>query len=407
VPQPLLKDGDRAEAMGVAVMPTLESHIVVEDTSEGRRLVANPYFHQVDTAGHQLPYIPEIHEEYVPEKEVRALRIMNGEVVWKQQGIFLEDFPLLKENESRGDYTVALAPTFGENVFYSFNRTHKDPVLREVFNDIRFLRAMSVAMNREELNEIVYLGQGTPSQAVPAEPKTVEFVTDEHLNSFIEYNPTLAGNLLAEMGLRDNDGDGVRELPDGRPFVVRIVYSNQGAPVQLQELMRDYWSAVGVRVDLREVTSDEYRAAANNNDLDVTVWKNDGIAGPTISQDTTVLRPPFGDVFNPGTGFEWANWLESDGAQGTEPPQWVKDMVALADEFVTVPLNSERSNEIGAEITSLFVDNLVKIGTVGDIVAPYVHRNDLTNVQPLTAKTYDFYWVYPYRPQQWFLSSVE
>ena len=171
VPSPLLKDAEIATKFGRAVVPTLESHIVVEENSEGRKLVANPYFHMVDTAGNQLPYIPEIHESYVGDKEVQNLKIMNGEVVWKQQAVFLEDFPLLKENEAKGNYTVSYAPTFGENVFFSFNRTHKDPVLAKLFNDIRFNRAMSIAMNRDEINEIVYLGQGKPMQGVPAEPK--------------------------------------------------------------------------------------------------------------------------------------------------------------------------------------------------------------------------------------------
>ena len=60
IPTPLLRDATKLDAIGRAVVPTLESHIVVEDNSEGRRLVANPYFHMVDTAGNQLPYINEI-----------------------------------------------------------------------------------------------------------------------------------------------------------------------------------------------------------------------------------------------------------------------------------------------------------------------------------------------------------
>ena len=405
VPSPLLKDADKAEAIGRAVVPTLESHIVVAENSEGRRMVANPYFHQVDTAGNQLPYIPEIVETYIGDKEVQNLKIMNGEVVWKQQAVFLEDFPLLKENEGKGGYTVSFAPTFGENVFYSFNRTHKDPVLREIFNDIRFNRAMSLAMNRDEINEIVYLGQGKPMQGVPAEVKTVSFVTDDHLNKDIAYDPEAARALLAEMGLSDSNGDGTLERPDGKPLVVRLVYSSQGSPVKLQELVRDYWSAVGVRTDLKEVTSDEYRAAGNNNDLDLTVWKYDGNAGPTISQDITVFVPPFGDFFNPGTGFEWASWKKTDGAEGTEPPEDIKKLWDLGERFIQVEFGSDESNAIGKEITDIHVDNMLKIGTVGDIVAPFMYRNDLNNVKPITAKTYDFYWVYPYRPQQWYLSN--
>ncbi|WP_170755113.1 ABC transporter substrate-binding protein [Ruegeria lacuscaerulensis] len=405
VPSPLLKDADKAAKIGRAVVPTLESYIVVEETAEGRKLVANPYFHQVDTAGNQLPYINEIVETYVGDKEVQNLKIMNGDVVWKQQAVFLEDFPLLKENEANGGYTINFAPTFGENVFYSFNRTHQDPVLRDIFSDVRFNRAMSLAMNRDEINEIVYLGQGTPMQGVPAEPKTVSFVSDEVLNRDIGYDPEAAKALLAEMGLTDADGDGTVERPDGKPLVVRLVYSSQGAPVKMQELVRDYWSAVGVRVDLKEVTSDEYRASGNNNDLDLTVWKYDGNAGPTISQDVTVFVPPFGDFFNPGTGFGWAAWKTSGGSEGIEPPVDIQKLWDLSEKFIQVEMGTDESNQLGEEIVKIHTDNMLKIGTVGDIVAPFLYRNDLKNVKPIKSKTYDFYWTYPYRPSQWWLEQ--
>ncbi|QIE43423.1 ABC transporter substrate-binding protein (plasmid) [Rhodobacteraceae bacterium SC52] len=405
VPSPLLKDADKAAAIGRAVVPTLESYIVVDETSEGRKLVANPYFHMVDTAGNQLPYISEIVETYVGDKEVQNLKVMNGEVVWKQQAVFLEDFPLLKENEAKGNYTIQFAPTLGENVFFSFNRTHKDEVLREIFNDIRFNRAMSLAMNRDEINEIVYLGQGTPMQGVPAEPKTVSFIDDETLTKDIAYDVDGAKALLAEMGLTDADGDGTLERPDGKPLVIRLVYSSQGVPVKMMELIRDYWSAVGVRIDVKEVTSDEYRASGNNNDLDLTTWKYDGNAGPTISQDVTVFVPPFGDFFNPGTGFEWASWKKTDGAEGIEPPADILKLWDLSEQFLQVQFGSEESDAIGAEIVKIHTDNMLKIGTVGDIVAPFLYRNDLQNVKPITSKTYDFYWTYPYRPQQWWLAQ--
>ncbi|MCT4555182.1 MAG: ABC transporter substrate-binding protein [Pelagimonas sp.] len=405
VPSPLLKDADKAAKIGRAVVPTLESHIVVEESAEGRKLVANPYFHQVDTAGNQLPYINEIVETYVSDKEVQNLKIMNGEVVWKQQAVFLEDFPLLKENEAKGGYNISFAPTFGENVFFSFNRTHQDDILRDIFGDLRFNRAMSLAMNRDEINEIVYLGQGTPMQGVPAEPKTVAFVSDDVLNRDIGYDLEGAKALLADMGLKDADNDGIVERPDGKPLVVRMVYSSQGVPVKMMELVRDYWTAAGVRVDLKEVTSDEYRAAGNNNDLDVTTWKYDGNAGPTISQDVTVFIPPFGDFFNPGTGFGWAAWKTSGGAEGIEPPADIKKLWDLGEQFIQVEMGTEESNKLGAEIVQIHTDNMLKIGTVGDIVAPFLYRSDLQNVKPIKAKTYDFYWTYPYRPAQWWLEQ--
>lgn len=399
VPTPLLSGFDKQ------VVPTLESHIVVEDSATGRHHVANPYFHIVDTAGNQLPYINEIAEQYVKDKEVQNLKITNGEVIWKQQAVFIEDFPLLKENESKGGYEVYLAPALGENVFYAFNTTAKDDTLRELFNDLRFRQAMSLALNREEMNEIVFLGQGTPMQSMPVEPATVDFVTDELKNAYIDYAPEKSKKLLKEMGLSDKNGDGILDRPDGKPLVVRLVYSNQGAPVKLHELTRDYWGDVGVRVDLKEVSSDEYRASANNNDLDITTWKNDGVSGPTISQDFTAMVPPFGDYFNPGTGFDWAAWKTSDGKQGIEPPEDVKQLYKLAEKFIQVPLGSDQSSKLGLEIAKIHVDNLWKIGTVGQIVNPLMYSNKLGNHNKFVAKTYDFYWTYPHRPAQWFIKQ--
>ena len=399
VPSPMLKGTDRQ------VVPTLESHIVVEETATGRRMAANPYFHMVDTAGNQLPYINEINETYVADKEVQNLKITNGEVTYKQQAIFIEDFPLLKENEERGGYQVDLAPAIGENVFVAVNLTHKDEVLRGVFNNLKFREALSLAIDRDEINEVVYLDQGTPLQATPAAPGTVPFLTDEQTTYMIDYDVERAKALIAEAGLSDSDGDGVVERPDGKPLIIRMVYSSQGVPVKLTELVRDYWSAIGIRVDIKEVTSDEYRADANNNDLDMTLWKNDGISGPTISQDVTSMIPPFGDYFNPGNGFGWAAWTTSGGSEGIEPPEDVKKVYQLAERFIQLPTGSDESNKIGAEIVDIHVKNLWKIGTVGKPVGPVMHRNDLGNFKPYTAKTYDYYWAYPYRPNQWFLKQ--
>ncbi len=404
IPTPLLRDATKTDAIGRAVVPTLESHIVIEDNSQGRRLVANPYFHMVDTAGNQLPYINEIAETYVPEREVNMLRMLDGQVHWKQQAVFLDDFPVLMENAERSNISVALAPAPGSMTYYAFNRGHNDPVLREVFGDPRFSRAMSLAMDRDELNEIVFLGQGRPANALPVEPVTVGFVTDEQITRNTEYDSETANALLDEMGL-EMGSDGVRRLPDGRPFVLRLTYASQGGPVQMHELVRDYWAAVGVRVDLREVSSDEYRAAANANEADILTWKNDGVSAPAFSQDPRSAFPPFGDFFNPGPGIAWAEWKSTGGASGVEPPADVLRLWDLAERLTQIPLGSPESDEIGREIVEIHLDQMIRIGTVGDIPEPYMHHNSLKNVQPLTAKTYDYYWTYPYRPQQWFLAN--
>ncbi|MEM6943522.1 MAG: ABC transporter substrate-binding protein, partial [Pseudomonadota bacterium] len=92
-PSPMLRDPARVASLPAATQPTLESHIYTADTTEGRKLVANPYFHQVDTTGQQLPYISRQDELYKNDNEVRILALVNGEVDYKSQSVQLPSAP--------------------------------------------------------------------------------------------------------------------------------------------------------------------------------------------------------------------------------------------------------------------------------------------------------------------------
>ncbi|MEM9269437.1 MAG: ABC transporter substrate-binding protein, partial [Pseudomonadota bacterium] len=110
-PSPMLRDPAKAETLPYATQPTLESHIYVSDTTEGRKLVANPYFHMVDTTGQQLPYISRQDELYANDNEVRILKLVNAEADYKSQSLTLGAAPLLLENQEKGDYSIQLKPT--------------------------------------------------------------------------------------------------------------------------------------------------------------------------------------------------------------------------------------------------------------------------------------------------------
>ena len=179
-PSPLLSRPEIAGKLPQPVLPTLESHIYIADTTEGRHLVANPYFHQIDPTGQQLPYISEQDEVYKNDNEVRLLAIVNGDVDYKAQSLQLASAPALLDGQQGGNYTVDLRPEITLGVF-SFNVTHEDPAKRAVFNDVRFREAMSIAINRQELNEVGFFGQGTPQQYVGFSPKP-EFISDKWLN---------------------------------------------------------------------------------------------------------------------------------------------------------------------------------------------------------------------------------
>jgi peptide/nickel transport system substrate-binding protein len=398
-PSPLLKGAD------TRVMPTLESYVLVDETSAGRHFVANPYFYIVDTSGQQLPYIAEMDETYVPDEQARVLKIINGEVDYKTQSLSLPEYPLLKENEAGSSYTVQLAPTIGEGIYYAFNTTAKPEALRTVFNDVRFRKAMSVALDREEIRDLVYLGLGDPVQATTAAPGTVDFLTEENLTAYTQYDPAMAKALLDDMGLDDSDGDGIRELPNGEPLVIQMLYANAGGPVKIHELVQGYWQNVGVKITTREVTSDEYRTKGSANELLVTSWHDSQRAGVNVSQSYAMLAPPFGNPYQPGTGFEWVTWKNTGGAQGIEPPADVKRLWDLGEKFILAPLGSPESNAIGHEIADIFMNNVFKIGVIDGAGTPVIASKKMGNFKPFTVVSDDYYFALPFRPQQWFYAN--
>ena len=214
-PSPLLSNPDKVANMPKAVVPTLESHIYTKDTTEGRHLVANPYFHVVDTAGNQLPYVSEQDELYINENEVRLLKLVNAEVDYKSQSLQLPGAPMLMDGQEKGNYTIDLRPTIAMHCV-SVNVTSEDPEKRKVFGDLRFRQAMSVAINRDEINEVVFFGLGTPKQYVGFSP-VPDFVDEKWVSHYTQYDPELAASLLDEVGVVDQDGDGFRDLQRRSP----------------------------------------------------------------------------------------------------------------------------------------------------------------------------------------------
>ena len=400
-PSPLLSRPEIAGNLPQPVLPTLESHIYTADTTEGRHLVANPYFHQVDPTGQQLPYISEQDEVYKNDNEVRLLSIINGEVDYKAQSLQLASAPALLDGQQGGNYTVDLRPEITLGVF-GFNVTHEDEAKRAVFGDVRFREAMSVAINRNELNEVGFFGQGTPQQYIGFSPKP-EFVSDKWQTYKTEFDQAAANALLDQVGLKDTDGDGFRELPNGEKLVLNLNFSTQGIAGQTVELVSQYWADVGVQSVVKEVTPDEYRSAQSSNKLDVVMWRKSQPLAIVLGNNELWV-PPFENYFGVRNGMLWAEWVDSNGAKGVEPPAYVKDLIADVNAFQSADQSSAKFRELGERMVKAMVENMLFIGTV-NAPAPMIHHNNLKNFTSFQTHSYEYYRTYPYRATQWWLSE--
>ena len=400
-PSPLLSQPDKVANMPKAVVPTLESHIYTKDTTEGRHLVANPYFHVVDTAGNQLPYVNEQDELYINENEVRLLKLVNAEVDYKSQSLQLPGAPMLLDGQENGNYTIDLRPTIAMHSV-SVNVTSEDPEKRKVFGDLRFRQAMSVAINRDEINEVVFFGLGTPKQYVGFSP-VPDFVDEKWLSHYTQFDPDLAASLLDEVGVVDQDGDGFRDLLNGDPLVLNIQFATQGISGQVVEMVAQHWSDAGIKTTSKEVTPDEYRSAQSSNQLDVGAWHKGMPLAMVLGLNESFVAP-FGNYFDHRNGMLWGEYIETDGAQGVQPPDWVYTMIDDINTFQSAPVGSAESNEAGARLVENLTGQMLMIGLVQG-PSPIYHRNPLMNFADFKTHSYEYYRTYPYRAYQWFLDD--
>jgi peptide/nickel transport system substrate-binding protein len=400
-PSPMLRNPDLVGGLPKGTQPTLESHIYVSDTTEGRKLVANPYFFMVDTTGQQLPYISRQDELYANDNEVRILKLVNGEVDYKAQSLTLGAAPLLLDKAEKGDYSIQLKPTIAMPTF-SFNVTSENLEKRKVFGDVNFRRAMSIAINRDELNETSFFGQGVPKQYIGFSP-TPSFVDPALTQSYAQFDPDTAKKMLDDLGMADTDGDGFRELPNGDKIVLNMQFATQGIGSEVVQLVAQNWADVGVQTAVKEVTPDEYRSQQSSNQLDVGMWEK-GQPVAIVLGNNELWVPPFENYFGHRTGMLWAEWVDTKGASGVEPPQWVKDLMADTNAFQGAVPGSAEQATIGARMAKAMTDNLLFIGTVQ---APNViySRNALQNVAEFKTQSYEYYRTFPYLPEQWWLDE--
>ncbi len=389
-------------------LPVLSAWIYESTDSENNYTFArNPYYHVVDPEGNQLPYADYFLRMTAQNTEVMVAKIVSGEITHAGFGRNIAEFPLLAENADANGYIVNLHPDLRASEFgMVFNYTHKDPVLREIFNDIRFRRALSIAINRAEAQELIFLGQGKPRQ--PIFDPSASFYEEGIDENAIEYDVDGANALLDEMGL-ERGADGWRIRPDGAPLQIIFSAPFGSGPwrTELVELIKGYWAEVGVDLLLDPIDGTLFRERLQANDIDMSSWAIGG-SSEIFSRNNAPIRyrSPFHWPTTPLGGVRWYQWYESGGEQGDEPPAEVQRLYEAVDEWMKVPRGTETYDALGTEIMRLNAENLWVIGTVGLMPRPIVFNQKLRNVPGPDGIVSVEFWVWgPHQPEQWWFEE--
>ena len=345
-------------------------------------LERNPYYYGVDTAGNQLPYIDRISMTLAENLEVLNLRAVAGEYDYQSRHISLANLPVLLENAEANGYTVHLDPAqHGADGAFQFNQSYQaDEEIGKWLRTVDFRRALSLAVDRDKINEILFLGIGTPGSAVVAETSPFN-PGPEYRTLWSPSQPDLeqANAMLDAIGLTEKDAEGYRLRTDNGE---RLIIELPTIPAfiqftQLAELVKEDWAKVGIFANVveQERSLVEQRRAAN--ELQIFVWQNDGT-------DELFLYPFHALPINEtsGTGPGYGVWYSTNGADGVEPTD--ESVLKVFDLFSQGLKGSEEERvTIGQEIWKIITDEVWTMGTVGQsgaFMGVRVVNNNLGNI---------------------------
>ncbi len=327
-------------------------------------LERNPFYYGVDSQGNQLPYIDRISMTLAENLEVLNLRAIAGQYDLQERHTSLAKLPVFLENRSKGNYEVRLDPALhaGDAVIYPNHAYEADPEIAKWLRTRDFRRALSLGINREQLNETFWLGVGTPGSIAPAEG-TPYYPGADWRRKWSTHDPKEANQLLDKIGLSKKDAEGYRLRTDGkgRLRLEMLTRGGQFTPfTEIGEMIKEQWKKIGIQVDVKEVEQTLLYTRAANNEQQIVLKGGDGVEQFVLTPRNALPADPT-DCFE---GHPICRWYASGGKEGKAPQD--PDLLRALELFRSIPGKKEAERrKVGQEIFRILIDGQYNIGTVG------------------------------------------
>ena len=336
----------------------------------------NPYFWAVDTEGQQLPYLDGISLELVEELEVLNLRAIAGNYTVQGRHMQFSKLPVIRENEEAGNYFVNFWGSSTRNpaaVYINMDWNADPEIAAYTVESLEFRKALSLAIERSEINETYFLGVGTEASLCPANTPPY-FNSDRWDEEFGRFDPEEANTILDSIGLENKDSDGYRLLPSGERLVLRIdAVSGSFLPYpEMGETLAQMWQDIGIQLIVNPVERSLWIERTEANEPMMSLFET----GDWNPETDTRLIP--GVRYAP-VATTWGVTPNPDPAD-YDGPQWLKDQILKHWEAIQT-LDPEARRALYIEGMEMMCDNQPMLGMVVDVpVYTTLIKNNLRNV---------------------------
>ncbi|MBI5134117.1 MAG: ABC transporter substrate-binding protein [Candidatus Taylorbacteria bacterium] len=385
-------------------IPTLNAWVLQGIYGKDAPLVAarNPYYWKIDPTGNQLPYINRL--EYAIEDDSSKIidLVLAGKVDMQDRNVGSSMISVataraaIEDGATKGGYHLFKTVFATMNtMMISLNLNHKDPALREIFQNKDFRIGLSHALNRERIIDLIFAGYGIPYQGAPR-PES-PFYDEEMAKQYTEYDVAKANGYLDRAGLKERDSAGYRKRPDGK----RLTFTVDWGDAKALALIQEDWKAVGIDMKIGNTTDrTAFYSRKSNLDHDAAVWTGDG--GIDVMQEPRYYFP-FGSTNESNYALAWGYWFTSpDNPLAEEPPEIVKEQMSLYRE-IRRTADEAKQNELMARILDIAKDQFYAIGVSLPVDGFGIVRDGFKNVPEAMPAAFVYPNPAPTNPSQYFI----
>ena len=338
--------------------------------------VRNPYFHRVDANGRQLPYIDRVVVNISDGKLIPA-KTGAGESDLQARHLTFNDYTFLKQSAKRNAQQVRLwETTRGAHVALYPNLNVEDAGWRELLRDVRFRRALSLAIDRHEVNQVIYFGLATEgNDTVHAKGPLYE---EDYRTRWARFDLGAANALLDEMGLVERNDEGIRLMADGRPLEIIVETAGEYTEqTDVLELVGWTWKEAGIKLFSKPLQREVFRNRIASGQTVVSVWSGMENGLPLPDMSPRDLAPTSPDQYQ---WPRWGRYYETAGESGEAPALApARELAELSRGWLSAP-DTDARRAIWERMLEIRADNVFSIGIVSGVPQPVVVDARLRNV---------------------------
>ena len=358
-------------------LPSLQPWVLVTKPPAKRfNFLRNPYYHRVDMNGRQLPYINDVKVNVTSSKLI-PIKAGSGETDLQSRGLNFTNYTLLKRSEKKFGYSTKLWRTAkGARWAIYPNLNFRDMEWRKLFRNVNFRRALSIAIDRHEINQVFYYGlaRETNNSVLRESP----LFDEKFANRWSQFDLNTANQMLDDLGLVKRNSKGFRLLPNGQPMELTVVFSTEeNEPSDILELVSDTWRKIGIKVLSKPLHREVMRNRIFSGNVQMSIWSGLENGIPNASSSPAELAPTSQQQLQWPM---WGQYLETGGKSGQAIDMKVpQKLFELKDAWREARSEGDRI-KIWHEMLDTYTSNVFSIGIIASVPQVVLVNSRLRNV---------------------------